>query len=218
VRSRIIADCWVKDEQVTEEWLVRDQAAFARCLGVEPLELARRMVAHELARDGKVAFFTPERDLPGIYRVPMESSPECEGYRRGWERIWGVKETAAIRDLYFHGAAVAIPGGEEVNGHGDIDRFCLGYLASFPDGAFKVESLFANRELGRPLRVTMRWGFDGTHAGFGYFGAPSGARVYVMGMNHAYIVDGRVTQEWIVTDEVSIWKQILAHQASRAGA
>ena len=33
----------------------------------------------------------------------------------------------------------------------------------------------------------------------------------------AEIVDGRVRYEWIVTDEVSIWKQIYAHLESRAG-
>ncbi len=218
VRTRIIADCWVKDEIVTEEWLVRDQAAFARCLGLEPAELARSMVAHELARSGRVEYFTPERDIAGVYKPPMEDAAESRRYRDGWQRIWGVKETAAIRDLYFHGAAVAVPGGYEINGHLDIDRFCLGYLAAFPVGVLMVESIFANREPGRPVRLTMRWGLRGTHAGFGHFGAPTGAPVYVMGMNHAHMVDGRITAEWIITDEVSIWKQILAHQEGRAGA
>ena len=32
-----------------------------------------------------------------------------------------------------------------------------------------------------------------------------------MGLSHAEIVDGRVQKEWVVTDEVVIWKQILAH-------
>jgi len=218
VRSRIIADCWVKDEQVTEEWLVRDQAAFAHCLGTSAQELAQRIVAHEIGLGGRVDFFTPERDVAGVYACPLASDPDTMRYREGWHRIWGVKESAAIRDLYFHGAAVAIPGGTEINGHADIDRFCLGYLAAFPDGAFTVESAFTNREPGRPLRLTMRWSLRGTHAGFGHFGAPTGAPVYVMGMNHAFMVDGRITHEWIVTDEVAIWKQILAHRESRAGA
>ena len=39
-----------------------------------------------------------------------------------------------------------------------------------------------------------------------------------MGYSHAHWVNGRITAEWIVTDEVSIWKQIIAHEESRAGA
>ncbi len=36
LKTRIIADCWVVNQVVTEEWLVRDQAAFALCLGMTP--------------------------------------------------------------------------------------------------------------------------------------------------------------------------------------
>jgi predicted ester cyclase len=218
VRSRIIADCWVVNEVVTEEWLVRDQAAFARCLGIEPRQLARQMVDQDLATLGQVAYYLPERDQPGRYRPVVQEGTEADLYRRGYERLWHVKDASAVRDLYFHGAAVAVPGGETLYGHQDIDRFYLGYLASFPDAALQIESATVNRDPGRPVRVAMRWGLRGTHTGFGHFGPPTGAPVYVMGLSQAHVVDGQIRFEWVVTDEVSIWKQILAHQESRAGA
>ena len=46
--------------------------------------------------------------------------------------------------------------------------------------------------------------------------APSGAPIYIMGLSHAQIVDGRVRQEWVTIDEVVIWKQIIAHQRGAA--
>ena len=218
VKSRIIADCWVTDGQITEEWLVRDQASFARCLGLEPRALARQMVAHDLRATGKVGFFLPEHDQPGRYRPVVQEGEEigllCDGYRR----IWGQKDPSAIRDLYFHGASLAAPGGESFHGHGDIDRFYLGYLASFPDAVLSIESATANHDAGQAPRVALRWSLRGTHAGFGHFGEPTGAPVYVMGLSHAQIVGGRIQQEWMVTDEVVIWKQIEAHLESRAGA
>lgn len=218
VRSRIIADCWIKGAQVKEEWLVRDQAAFARCLGLEPRALAYDMVQRDLRSTGSVQFYTPARDVPGTYRPSRDTGADTAAYAAGWTRIWNDKETAAIRDLYFHGATVAVPGGDTLNGHGDLDRFCVGYLASFPDAAFTLESIVANRDPGRPARIATRWSLQGTHAGFGHFGEPSGAPVHVMGLSHAHIVGGQVHAEWIVTDEVSIWKQILADAESRAGA
>jgi len=33
----------------------------------------------------------------------------------------------------------------------------------------------------------------------------------VVGGKLVWIVDGQVRYEWVVTDEVSIWKQIIAH-------
>lgn len=100
VKSRIIADCWVTNEQVTEEWLVRDQASFARCLGIEPRELARQMVAHDLRLSGTVGFFLPEHDVPGQYRPMVQDGPEVAAYIQAYRRIWGEKATTAIRDAY----------------------------------------------------------------------------------------------------------------------
>lgn len=218
VRSRIIADCWVVDGQVKEEWLVRDQAGFARCMGLDVRAMATDMVARDLARSGAVEFYTPARDVAGTYRPESQPGRELDLYREGWTKIWNDKDTAAIRDLYFHGAAVAVPGGDTRYGHQDIDQFCISYLASFPDAALTLSSTIVNRDPGQPVRVASRWALDGTHAGFGHFGEPTGAPVHVMGLTHAYVVDGRVTHEWIVTDEVSIWKQILAHLEGQAGA
>ena len=217
VKSRILADCWVLDTVVTEEWLVRDQAAFARCLGLEPKALARQMVEQDLRATNRVDFYLPEHDRPGRYRPQIQPGPEIGRVIAGYRRLWQAKETAEIRSLYFHGANVATPGGEVCYGHVDIDRFYLGYLASFPDAELTIASAIVNRDPDQPPRVALRWALRGTHAGFGHFGPPSGAPVYVMGMSHAAIVEGRIRQEWILTDEVAVWKQIIAHGESRAG-
>ena len=217
VTSRIIADCWVVDGVVTEEWLVRDQASFARCLSLDPRTLARDMVAHDLRRTGAVAFYLPEHDKPGRYRPVIQDAPEITLLAEGYRRIWGVKDTSTIRDLYFHGADLAAPGGAHHHGHDDIDRFVLGYLASFPDAVFTLDSATANHGAGQAPRVALRWSLRGTHSGYGHFGEPTGAPVYVMGLSHAEIVGGRIQREFMVTDEVSIWKQIEAHLEGNAG-
>ncbi len=216
VRSRIIADCWVVDTVVTEEWLVRDQASFARCLGMEPRELARQMVDDDLRRGLPIGFYLPEHDRPGRYRPVVQEAPEVELYTNGYRRLWHLKETAAVRDLYFHGANLFAPGGEIFRGHMDIDRFYLGYLASFPDAELTIASATINRDPGQPTRIALRWALRGTHSGFGHFGPPSGAPIHVMGISHAHVVNGRISFEWIVTDEVSIWKQIIAHTENHA--
>jgi len=218
VRSRIIADCWVKNQVVVEEWLVRDQAAFARCLGLQPRDLARDMVDRELRNGVPISFFVPARDKAGTFMSEVQDDAAVALLVKGLSRLWHAKETAAIRDLYFHGAALHAPGGDVLYGHGDIDTFALGYLASFPDAAFQVDAARINRDPEQPLRVAVRWSLTGTHSGFGHFGEPTGAPVYVMGMSHFHMTQGRVRAEYMVIDEVSIWKQIFAHVESRSGA
>jgi SnoaL-like polyketide cyclase len=217
VRSRVIADCWVVNQVVMEEWLVRDQAAFANCLGLEPCQLARDLVDRELRSGAPISFFVPAQDRPGRFQPTLQSDATIDRVVTGLNRIWNDKETAVIRELYFHGAALHAPGGGVFYGHSDIDVFVLGYLASFPDAVFRVESARINRDSERPVRVALRWSLTGTHGGFGHFGEPTGAPIYVMGMSHLHITQGLITAEYLLTDEVAIFKQIFAHTEGRAG-
>ena len=211
VRARVIADCVCKANQIVEEWLIRDYASFAICLGSTPRELARELCEQDLRRVGSVQYFTPGKDIDGPYVAHFDDSAEARRYRDSWETIWGTKTPAAIRDYYALGAAVFVPSGEALNGQEDYDRFVISYLAAFPDAAFKVEHLIVNRDLGQPIRIAMRWSIEATHSGWGRFGEPTGAPIYIMGISHAHVVDGRITMEWIQIDEVTIWKQIFAH-------
>ena len=217
VRSRIIADCWVKDGQIKEEWLVRDQAAFAHSMGLAPSAMARDIVRAEVAQGGPVSFFHPENDRAGQCQPRVQDDAAVAAYLQGLQRIWQDKDTSAIRDLYFHGAALHAPGGQSRHGHADIDQFVVGYLASFPDAQLSIDNAFVNREPNRSERLSVRWSLRGEHTGFGHFGAPTGASVYIMAMAHVHLVDARVDTEWLMTDEVSVWKQIHAHVESRAG-
>lgn len=210
VKTRIIADCWVVNQIITEEWLVRDQAGFARCLGMEPIDLAREMIQNDIRTTGKAAYYLPEHDKPGVNRPKIQVGAEVDLYIDGYRRLWHDKETSSVRDLYFHGACLEGPGGKSFHGHSDIDRFYLSYLASFPDAVLTIESATINRDPGRAVRVALRWSLKATHSGFGHFGAPTGVPVYVMGISHAHIIDGRIANEWLMTDEVSIWKEILS--------
>ncbi len=210
VRSRVIADCWVQDGMVKEEWLVRDQAAFARCLGTDARSLAVRSLEADRRTGRAATVFTPAQDRPSRYAPTIADDPAVHALVANLTRLWGGKAPAAIRDIYFEGAEVALPGGDHANGHGEIDRFAIGYLSSFPDAAFAVHSAVINREPERPVRIALRWSLDGDHTGFGHFGEPTGAPVHVMGMSHLYLTDGKVHGEWLLVDEASVWKQILA--------
>lgn len=210
VRSRIIADCVVKDNQITEEWLVRDHGAFAACLGTTSRAIAEDQVARELATTGVITSFHPGVDVAGPYKAVIDDSPEASRYASAWKDIWGSKTPAKIRDYYHQGVTAFIPNGEVVNGRSDFDRFVISYLASFPDADLTVDHLIVNRDPGQPVRVALRWSITATHSGWGRFGEPTGTPVYILGMTHAYLVDGKITMEWIMIDEVAIWKQIVA--------
>ena len=103
-------------------------------------------------------------------------------------------------------------GNRTLHGHARLDRWLIGWLAAFPDARLFVDHSIAMEEPGRPVRTSTRWWMAGTHAGRGAFGAPSGATVVALGVSHAEWVDGLIRNEWIVTDEVAMRRQIAMHE------
>ena len=81
--------------------------------------------------------------------------------------------------------------------------------------AFCCSSLFFLR-VAAALCAAVRWALSGKHSGWGMFGAPSGADVYVWGVSHAEFgpwgANGwGIRREYVIFDEVMIWKQIHLH-------
>lgn len=212
VRTRIIADCVIHANQVKEEWLVRDQAAFAHCLGLSSAELAARQFERETRDGGKPRYFLPETDRAGEF-VPWVDSedPSSRLVSSTYSSIWNEKEPAVIRHAYHEGCTVFPPGGQPRSGQVDLDEYLLGWLASFPDARLKVSSAFCNRQPNAFDRVAMRFEIAATHSGWGHFGEPTGAPVYIMGLSHCFVFEGRILMEWLAIDEVPIWKQIFHH-------
>ncbi len=99
VRSRIIADCWVCNQVVVEEWLVRDQASFARCLGLEPWALARDMADRDIRNGVPISYFVPSHDKPSRFVSTVQDDETVASVLHGLTRLWHHKETQVIRDL-----------------------------------------------------------------------------------------------------------------------
>lgn len=208
ILTRGIADCAVKENRIYEEWLVRDNGSIARQVGIEPRDLAAALVARDRAA-GRT---------PDVYRggdptaVPhaVQDHPAAALYAGALRRLWTDKDVSAVRSAWHDAAQVYLPGGLQVFGHDPVERFWFGWLAAFADAELTVEHLIALEEPGRPVRVAARWRAVGTHCGHGAFGPPTGAPIHVMGISQAHVVDGRVVAEWVLMDEIAVWKQVVA--------
>ena len=57
-------------------------------------------------------------------------------------------------------------------------------------------------------KVAIRWVLDGHHLGYGLLGAPTGHKLVVMGFTHLHIKDGKIVDEWVLYDELSMLVQL----------
>ena len=210
---RIIAECHVDGPQINDEWLVRDQGAIVRQLGLSPEGYARALIHEEGGPETCVAPYTPATEVDGAYRG------------RGNDTHWGAQyaelltqimtgNLSVIPKAYDRAARLSYPGGVEALSHAGADRFWLGLRAAFPSARFQIHHVIGREDPLMPPRAALRWSLHGRHDGWGSFGRPTGAEVFVMGLSHAEFgaLGGeapKLRREWALIDETAIWKQIL---------
>lgn len=215
LRYRIIADCHAKDNQIDDEWLIRDQGAIVRQLGWDPKDYARDLIAREGGPEACVRPFTPAIDVKGPYQGRGNDNEWGARYRDILERIM-MADFSVIPQQYDRAALLAYAGGVDTLSHAGADQFWMGLRASFPNAEFTVHHQIGRDDATMPPRAALRWSLHGLHDGWGSFGVPTGAEVHIMGASHVEfgaLVGGvpKVRREWALFDETSVWKQILLH-------
>ena len=210
IRFRAIADCAAKANVIHDEWLVRDQGAIVRQLGLDPRRHAADRIAAEGGPAACVKPLTPETDPEGPYRGTGNDHPRSRGYADLLTRLMDA-DLGAVRERYDRAVQSETPGG--VTGHGwdAVERFWMALRSAFPSAEFRIHHVIGREDPELPPRAALRWSLWGRHDGFGAFGEPTGAEVYVLGLSHAEFGPRGLRREWVLYDETAIWKQILMH-------
>lgn len=207
---RILADCHAIDNQINDEWLIRDQGHIVRQLGWEPRGFARDLIAREGGPEACTRPFSPAIDVPGPYTGRGNDSEWGARYADILTRIMAADFTV-IPAAYDRAANLEYPGGVSALSHGGADHFWMGLRAALPDAAFTIHHQIGRDDPLMPPRAALRWSLHGKHSGWGRFGTPSGAEVHVMGISHAEFGTWGLRREYVLFDETAIWKQILLH-------
>jgi predicted ester cyclase len=205
---RILADCHAINNQINDEWLIRDQGAIVRQLGWEPKAYAADLIQREGGPESCVQPLTPSTDRPGPYKGRGNDNEWGAKYADILTRIMGA-DMASIPAEYDRAVQVEYPGGVTGHSHGDVDQFWMGLRASFPDATFQIDHVIGRNDPMMPPRAALRWSLHGKHSGWGRFGSPTGAEVYLLGICHAEFGPWGLRREYVIFDETTIWKQIL---------
>lgn len=205
---RIIADCHARANMIDDEWLIRDQGAVVRQMGWDPSAFARDQIAREGGPDRCTRPLTPATDIAGPYTGRGNDSEWGARLADLLQRIMSA-DMAAIPQKYDRAAQLEYPGGITGHSHDAADRFWMPLRAAFPDAAFSIHHVIGREDPMMPPRAAVRWSLHGKHSGWGAFGAPTGAEVYVLGITHAEFGPYGLRREYTLFDETAIWRQIL---------
>lgn len=221
VTYRAMANCYVKENRIAEEWLVRDEGALVRQLGLDPFEVARRLAERDSSQVAEPFGQGDTRRLTGqltpAVMPPRKAEATVAEYpfdvedfvRRSLHEIWNWRLFNRIHERFAPNYQCYTAGNRTIYGLGDYQAYVMALIAMFPDAFWQIDHLYWLGADEDGYRVACRWTLLGTHNGPGVYGPPSGRRASIMGISHFWIQGGLFVREWTVFDEVALLKQLV---------
>ncbi|MEM7029853.1 MAG: ester cyclase [Chloroflexota bacterium] len=207
-----IADCLCRDNQVVEEWVLRDQASIARQLGHNPT-----VFGTALGIQNPAAYAVGNEAMRSRWASPnglaIDGDNEIANQIiTGYEAIWNDKKLNTMMTTYDRAVRFEGPIGQICYGRFHTGHLFESILAAVPDGHYEPHHVIVKQEPNRPIRVALRWSFCGTHSGNGRYGLPTDCPLALLGISHFELRDSLIVNEWFVVDETAIYAQIASHQ------
>lgn len=217
IRIQTIADCLCKDNRVIEEWLVRDNLAAVQQLGFDP-----DRVAKDQAEADKINSFSLI-DFHHANRAAVGTAPQADHSAsdpvvlagKALRAFFEGADLAALHDVYDFRAHTSLPGDISLYGPDQMQAWVSPFLKAFPDLKISVDHVAETAYLGDAVDVALRWSATGTHSAAGPYGSPSGAPIYMLGVTHFRIMNGRVREQVFIWDDIALRRQITTARYSR---
>ena len=221
--TRTVADCMILENRIYKEWIVRDNMGPLIQVGVDPHAFAGGLAKARLDRGETVLEISENRRLLGQYPPEAEADvsiahDEGEAELLRWlHHIYNKRMFGKIHEIYAPNCQWHGPLMRELYGIAAVLQQTMRLVALIPDCAFVPQHICSveSEEGGRKYAV--RWLMEGHHTGYGSLGAPTGHKLFVMGVTHFHIRDGKIVDEWVVYDELSMLVQLKMAAMQAAG-
>ena len=211
VAHRLAAD----HPQAVQRLLLLDIAPTAlHLLGIDPHAYAENIARQKFARGETVLEIAENRRLLGQYPPEAEADlslahDPLEEQVLGWiHHIYNKRMFGKIRDIYASNCQWHGPLMRELYGPAAVLQQTMRLVALVPDCAMVPQHICSNPSEEGGVKVAVRWMMDGHHFGYGALGAPTGHKLSIMGITHFHIIDGKIVDEWVVYDELSMLVQL----------
>lgn len=215
VRTMNIADCEITSGQITGEWLFRDNLALVTQLGIEAPSAARTIAdrfSGEMIQWLKREYDRTRRGQTAPAPTLGQDAPDSkELFAQGvLNACWASGDQALLEQAYtpyavLHRAPTRIFSGREAT----LEHYAA-WRRAFPDASLTVDHVCSQPFSENGHHVAARWSVAAHHEGPYAEMAPEGKPVYISGVTHWRLVNGRIVTEWTVFDEISLRAQLLA--------
>ena len=207
VSLRFAADCVSRDNRIHTEWLVRDNGALVRQLGLDIHAVAQAIASTPAAERYLVA---PETRLEG--QTPRRALDLTDDGVDSWARhlfheLWNLRRLDKLARWYAPDIVVHAGGGRVAQGLRSLSSLLILIQATMPDAVMRVDHVCHADETDGVI-VAVRWVLEGTSRSGGLIDTmPEGKPIAMMGCSHLRLAGSRICEEWMVFDEVAVLAQ-----------
>jgi pimeloyl-ACP methyl ester carboxylesterase/predicted ester cyclase len=220
--TRTVADCMILENKIYKEWIVRDNMGPVIQLGLDPHAYAQDIAVRKFEAGEPIMEVVENRRLLGQYPPETDadtSIAHSEGEAqllRDLHHIYNKRMFGRIHELYAPNCQWHGPLMREYYGVAAVLQQTMRLVALIPDGFYVPQHICSVESEEGGTKYAVRWTLDGHHLGYGPLGAPSGHPLFVMGVSHYHVRDGKIIDEWSVYDELSMLAQIKLATLQRA--
>ncbi len=207
-----IADCEVNNGLITREWLIRDNLALVKQLGFDPLDSAS--VVAEQFDDGQIEWLASEFSRTSGNNTSFSANESQEHQDRLFaeqtlKACWLTGDRKTLERSYapycvLHRSPIQIHSGRD-----QVFQHYAEWRSAFPGANLCIDHICASPFDHSNRRISVRWSIAAMHEGRFAGIRATGKPVYVLGVTHWQVVDGRIAAEWTVFDELALLAQTL---------
>ena len=212
--TRTVADCMVLENRIYREWIVNDGMGLIRQLGLDPHPIAEATARDMHSRGQATLDFGENRRMIGQYPPEAEADvsiarTDGEAVLLGWlhemynRRMLGEVDRRYAPNVLYHGTNL-----RNLYGRAAVLNRILQLLATMPDCVFIPQHICSVPSEEGGEKIAMRWIMEGHHLGHAMMGTPTGHRIFLLGISHYHVINGKVVEQWDVYDEMAMLTQI----------
>jgi hypothetical protein len=214
-RVTTIADCVCYENKIVYEWLMRDNSFLVKQLGISLVDAATHFANQptnekfEIWREQEIKRIKAGKALSNQWHTPLDEN--SEKFAHLWvSTFFNKKAFSEIKDFYHTNAKLQWPGGIEAVGVPGIRGVFIQWLAQSPDATATCDHISVVPFEEHATDIAIRWSVAGTFAPKNeLFSKYQGQNFFVLGATHLRIINGKISQEWTVFDEVAAYANVI---------
>lgn len=212
----VIANCVALDNEIFLEHVLYNNSSLLLQLGLDLDREAAAMVTAPPAGwprsdetwDALRSAARPERPL--CESQPVAGFDVDRFARETMNSLWNEGQLEVLNRRYADNFPFRGPTERAFRGARPYAGMLGGLRQAFPDLDHQVDEVYWMGSEAEGFLTSERWNATGTHRGAGAYGEPTGREVQIWGITQHRIVEGKITAEWMLFNELDLMMQIAA--------